>query len=178
MIFIKSREALSIPRLLRVCFFFIMDSWLLSSNFFVYWGVPGSSPGRIQGFSREDGVGKKDRNRERNKERILQLRRQRREKRLIFLGLSRKPIKPQHGTCSVHVGRRRPLESQKVPHLRHLLEWVLDAQARKWIQRALRSMESVWIEKGKRKNDMGRPSFSEQGPHFIFQSSFYTLSCA
>ena len=136
MIFIKSREALSIPRLLRVCFFFIMDSWLLSSNFFVYWGVPGSSPGRIQGFSREDSVGKKDRNRERNKERILQLRRQRREKRLIFLGLSRKPIKPQHGTCFVHVGRRRPLESQKVPHLRHLLEWVLEAQARKWIQRA------------------------------------------
>ena len=31
---------------------------------------------------------------------------------------------------------------------------------------------------GDRKNDMGRPSFSEQGPHFIFQSSFYTLSYA
>ena len=30
----------------------------------------------------------------------------------------------------------------------------------------------------KGKNDMGRPSFSEQGPHFIFQSSFYTLSYA
>ena len=29
-----------------------------------------------------------------------------------------------------------------------------------------------------RKNDMGRPSFGEQGPHFIFQSSFYTLTCA
>ena len=28
---------------------------------------------------------------------------------------------------------------------------------------------------GERKNDMGRPSFGEQGPHFIFQSSFYTL---
>ena len=93
--------------------------------------IPGSSPGRIQGFSREDGVGKKDRNRERNKERILQLRRQRREKRLIFLGLSRKPIKPQNGTCSVHIGRGRPLQSQKVPHPGHLLEWVLEAQARK-----------------------------------------------
>ena len=31
---------------------------------------------------------------------------------------------------------------------------------------------------GERKNDMGRPSFDKQGPHFIFQSSFYTLSCA
>ena len=29
-----------------------------------------------------------------------------------------------------------------------------------------------------RESDMGRPSFSEQGPHFIFQSSFYTLSYA
>ena len=72
-----------------------------------------------------------ERNRERDKERILQLRKQRREKRLIFLGLRRKPIKPQHGTCSVHIGRRRPLESWKVPHLRHLLEWVLEAQAGK-----------------------------------------------
>ena len=31
---------------------------------------------------------------------------------------------------------------------------------------------------GERKNDMERPSFGEQGPHFIFQSSFYTLSYA
>ena len=37
-----------------------------------------------------------------------------------------------------------------------------------------------WIiqPEGKRKNDMVRPSFGEQGPHFIFQSSFYTLSYA
>ena len=31
---------------------------------------------------------------------------------------------------------------------------------------------------GERKNDMGRPSFGKQGSHFIFQSSFYTLSYA
>ena len=31
---------------------------------------------------------------------------------------------------------------------------------------------------GERKNDMGRPSFGEQGSLFIFQSSFYTLSYA
>ena len=29
-----------------------------------------------------------------------------------------------------------------------------------------------------RKNDMGRPRFGDQGPHFIFQSSFHTLSYA
>ena len=29
-----------------------------------------------------------------------------------------------------------------------------------------------------RERDMGRPSFGEQGLHFIFQSSFYTLSYA
>jgi len=28
-------------------------------------------------------------------------------KRLIFLGLHRKPIKPLHGACSVHEGLRR-----------------------------------------------------------------------
>ena len=32
--------------------------------------------------------------------------------------------------------------------------------------------------KVKGKNDMGRPSVGEQGPQFIFQSSFYTLSYA
>ena len=43
-------------------------------------------------------------------------------KRLIILCVHRKPIKPQHGTCTVHVGHRRPLEPLKVPHLGHLLE--------------------------------------------------------
>ena len=36
--------------------------------------LPGSSPGWIQGFPRKDGISKKDRNRERDKERILRLR--------------------------------------------------------------------------------------------------------
>ena len=30
--------------------------------------------------------------------------------KLIFLGLHRKPIKPQHWTCTVHVGHRHPFE--------------------------------------------------------------------
>ena len=49
-------------------------------------------------------------NRERDKERILQLRKQKRGKSLIFLGLCRKPIKPQHRICSVHIGCRHLLK--------------------------------------------------------------------
>ena len=52
----------------------------------------------------------------------------------------------------------------------------------KWLsEEALQITEKRgWIiqPEGKRKNDMVRPSFGEQGPHFIFQSSFYTLSYA
>ena len=35
-------------------------------------------------------------------------------KRLRFLGLHGKPIKPLHGPCSVHKGLRRPLDGVKV----------------------------------------------------------------
>ena len=35
-------------------------------------------------------------------------------KRMIFLGLRRKPIKPLHGACSVHEGLRLPLDEVKV----------------------------------------------------------------
>ena len=48
-------------------------------------------------------------------------------KRLIFLGLHRKPIKPLHGACSVHGGLRRPLDGVKA----HLLERVLEVWAGK-----------------------------------------------
>ena len=34
-------------------------------------------------------------------------------KRLLVLGLHRKPIKPLHGTCSVHEGLRHPLDVVK-----------------------------------------------------------------
>ena len=34
-------------------------------------------------------------------------------KRLIFLGLHRKPIKPLHRACSVHEGLRHPLNGVK-----------------------------------------------------------------
>ena len=65
----------------------------------------------------------------------------------------------------------RPLELLKVLHLRHLLEWVLEAQASKWSQRAPTLQvshpegrtEKKRREKEARKNNTGRPSF-EQGP--------------
>jgi len=50
-----------------------------------------------------------------------------------------------------------------VPHLRHLLEWVLEAQANKWSQRISVLQMETQLEV-KEKNDMGRPSFGEQGP--------------
>ena len=43
-------------------------------------------------------------------------------KRLIILCVHRKPIEPQHVTCTVHIGHRRPFKLLKVPHLWHLLE--------------------------------------------------------
>ena len=53
--------------------------------------------------------------------------------------------------------------SGRCPTLRHLLEWVLEAQANKWSQRiSTLQMETQLEVKGK--NDMGRPSVGEQGP--------------
>ena len=34
-------------------------------------------------------------------------------KRLIFLGLHRKPMKSLHGACSIHEGLRHPLDGVK-----------------------------------------------------------------
>ena len=53
------------------------------------------------------------------------------KKRLIFLGLCRKPIKPQQGTCSVHIGHRCLLGVVNAPHLGHLLERALEARTGK-----------------------------------------------
>ena len=48
-------------------------------------------------------------------------------------------------------------------------------QANKWSQRTSALQMDTQLEFG-RESDMWRPSFSDQGPHFIFHSSFYTLS--
>ena len=50
-------------------------------------------------------------------------------RRLIFLGLHRKPIKPLHGACSVHGGLRHPLDGGEGAE--SLLERVLEARAGK-----------------------------------------------
>ena len=55
-----------------------------------------------------------------------------------------------------------------MPHLRHLLEWVLEAQANKWSQRISALQMETQLEV-KEKNDMGRPSFGEQGLWLYFQ---------
>jgi len=62
-----------------------------------------------------------------------------------------------------------------VPHLRHLLKWVLEAQANKWSQRAPTLQishsegrtEKKRREKEARKNDMGRPSLMSMA-HILF----------
>ena len=56
-----------------------------------------------------------------------------------------------------------PSRIEEGAHLRHLIEWVFEAQANKWSQRisALQMDTHLKIEG---KNDMGRPSVGEQGP--------------
>ena len=65
---------------------------------------PGITSGEM-GWARET---------ERDRERMnVAVKKVEESKRLIFLGLHRKPIKPRHGTCSVHEGLRRPLDVAK-----------------------------------------------------------------
>ena len=73
--------------------------------------MPGSSPSRIQGTLRRDGVGKREREREQMNVAVKKVEER---KRLIFLGLHRKPIKPLQGTCSVHEDLRCLLNGMKV----------------------------------------------------------------
>ena len=54
----------------------------------------GPAPTGSRETLRRNGVGEEN-DVERDKERMLQIRKQRREKRLIFLDLHRKPIKPR-----------------------------------------------------------------------------------
>ena len=93
--------------------------------------LPASSPGWIQGYPQGRWRrGERERERERERENVA-VKKIKARKRLIFLSLCRKPIKPQHRTCSVHVGHRRLLSVVKAPHLGHLLKRVLEAWAGK-----------------------------------------------
>ena len=73
----------------------------------------------------------------------------------------------------------------KVPHLRHLLEWVLEAQASKWSQRTPVLQLYVLKEEQKRKGEKRKQERTTQGDQalskarsFIFKGRLYTLSCA
>ena len=95
-------------------------------------------------------------------------------KRLIFLGLHRKPIKPLHRTCSVHRGHRCPLDGR-----RHR------APSREGLRSPGRKVNSEGLcapgnqperERKERMTRGGQASVSE-AHHFIFRVGFYTLSC-
>ena len=62
---------------------------------------------------------------------IKRVDKRRKTQRLDLTGLRGKLIKFVTPNLSDYGGHRRSLESRKVPHLRHLLEWVLDAPAGK-----------------------------------------------
>ena len=72
-----------------------------------------------------------------------------------------------------------------VPHLRHLLKWVLEAQASKWSQRTPVLQLNVLKEEQKRKGERKKQERTTLGDQalskahsFIFKGSLYTLSCA
>ena len=128
--------------------------------------VPGSSASRIQGYPQDE------RRRHQRRER------EKKEKRLISPGLHRKPIKPLHGTCSVHEGLRCPSMWRR-----------RRAPSREGLRSLGRKVNSEGLcapgdqpekeRKGERekeeKNDTGRPSFSEQGPQLYFHRELLYL---
>ena len=69
-----------------------------------YWGP---APAGSRGTLRRDSVGERETERERMNVADKNVEER---KRLIFLGLHRKPIKTPHRTCSVHGGHRLPLD--------------------------------------------------------------------
>ena len=73
----------------------------------------------------------------------------------------------------------------KCPTSRHLLEWVLEAQANKWSQRAPALQLFVLKEEQRRKGEKRKQERTTLGDQalskacsFIFKGSLYTLSCA
>ena len=139
--------------------------------------LPGSSPSRIQGIPQDDGVSDKES--------------KGRERGLIFLGLHRKPIKllTRNLLCSRRLqapsrwgedtGRTLPGEDAG-----HLPGLILEAQAKKWSQRAPVPSRSyperrTERERKKRKERMtrGDQALVNEAHNFIFKKNFYTLTC-
>ena len=141
--------------------------------------LPGSSPSRIQGYPQDDGIGDKE------------SKKKGRERGLIFLSLHRKPIKllAQNLLCSWRLQAPSgwgedagcPLPGEDAGYLPDQL---LEAQAKKWTQRALCPKESPWKKNrerkgGKRKKRMtrGDQASVSEAYNFIFKRNFYTLTC-
>ena len=135
-----------------------------------------SSPHRIQGNSQEKWYWQMN---EWMNERGTEER-----KRLIFLGLHRKPIKPWDKKLTLFTEATGALPvSRGSEDAEHLPVQVLETQADRWMQRASMlqgiSLKKRVREKKKerKKTDMGWPSFFERGLLLYFQRGFYTLSC-
>ena len=77
-------------------------------------------------------------------------------KRLIFLGLRRKPIKPLHGACSVHKGLRSPLDGVKVQST------FLRGSLKPRQESELRDPRGQPKRERERKKDMGTRALMEQ----------------
>ena len=92
-----------------------------------------------------------------------------------FSGEKRLNKIPKQGIYVTYEGRRHPPEGEET-----LRPPRSDLRSPGKISRLdeLPRLRGKIQPEGEGKNDMGRPNFSEQGPHFIFQSSFYTLSYA
>ena len=97
----------------------------------------------------------------------------------MFLGLHRKPIKSL--TRDLLCPRRPQAPSRWGEDAEHLLDWVLEAWAKKWTQRAS-VFQGICLKKEEREREKEKErhrdqSSGEEGSRsFIFKRGFYTLS--
>ena len=97
----------------------------------------------------------------------------------MFLGLHRKPIKSL--TRDLLCPRRPQAPSRWGEDAEHLLDWVLEAWAKKWTQRAS-VFQGICLKKEEREREKEKErhrdqSSGEEGScSFIFKRGFYTLS--
>ena len=100
-------------------------------------------------------------------------------KRVIFLCLHRKPIKPR-GACSVHGGTGVLLVSRGSEDAERLPLQDLETQTDKWTQSASMlqgiSLKKRVRKRKKEKKDTGWPNFGERGPQLYFQKGLLYLN--
>ena len=102
-------------------------------------------------------------------------------KRLIFLCLHRKPVKPWDKELALFMEATGALPvSWGSEDAEHFPVQVLETQADKWTQRASMlqeiSLKKRVRERKKKKKDTGWPSFGEQGPLLYFQKGLLYLN--